>query len=741
MSPGASAPRRDKYAIPILLTAWLCGIIAVFYYKGRGLQDVVWLQFFDLLTNIPNILTNGLFWSLICCAALWVSFYSLGDLLLRSFRLGEITPIERFIVASGLGAGAVSLIMLFLGLAGLWHIWFIRIFFLVGFLVSLSGIVYQKWAGAKHKAVGHFDFKLPGGNSYGVLPYVSLGVIALAVLMNVLATSGPEISYDALVYHLALPKLYLLQGRIVPTPENLYSGIPFNMEMLYGLALAVSNEKLGALVSCSLGLGTTLAIWVWARRYVSMSAGIFAALAFYLCPPVLLGSWQSGVDIGAAFYTILAFIALSFRLKATDDDNSAGWSVIAGVFMGFACGVKYTLLPMGIVLVLIHLWARLRNGKTWRETVLMAVSMAVVVSPWLIKNWVFYGDPVYPFFTKLFGSTAPAQFAAFLADARSRNLAQTFGTLAGLKGFIVHPWDITIGDRVVDDWLGAVWLIFLPWLLISWRRIVNVDKSIANVRIALLLFGLFGYFSWYLTSEIIRFLIPILPFIACAIAMALEADVFPAWLRRLSWAAAILFCLFNFQGVSRLGEDWNMGRWGVLSGRQSAADYLKSEHMSYGAPYYSAMEYINQNLPKDAKVLFLGESRAFYSERNFVAATVFDDNPFWVEAGKAKTAAELYSKVKAMKVTHLFLSVTRLYTYAAMPTVMPRDVVGGKVFNDFYDSYLQVIFNEQKLGSNGKTNAWLIVYEIKDKSEKSSAITAMKNPFQVLLRALDQKKS
>jgi len=64
----------------------------------------------------------------------------------------------------------------------------------------------------------------------------------LLIWLSVLAyTLIPETFYDALEYHLSLPNLYLLHGRIIPTPENSYSGSPGLPWMLYGWTLAFDS--------------------------------------------------------------------------------------------------------------------------------------------------------------------------------------------------------------------------------------------------------------------------------------------------------------------------------------------------------------------------------------------------------------------------------------------------------------------------------------------------------------------
>ena len=76
----------------------------------------------------------------------------------------------------------------------------------------------------------------------------------------------PEIFYDALVYHLALPDLYWMRGGITPTPENLYSGLPLQASMLYALALPLGGDGLAHFVGWAFGVGSALLVFVLGRR-------------------------------------------------------------------------------------------------------------------------------------------------------------------------------------------------------------------------------------------------------------------------------------------------------------------------------------------------------------------------------------------------------------------------------------------------------------------------------------------
>ena len=657
-----------------------------------------------MLPHVPAVLRSGLGRDLLLAGLLWLLFIGLGALALRRLKLTGMTRLERLLLSGGLGAGLASLILLGLGLAGLWQPQLLRGICFFGTPLCLALALLDARRGREEPPAA------AAGPHLGPLQGAALCLLLLAAVMNILATAAPETFYDALVYHLALPKLFLLRGRIGPIPENAFSGFPQGVEMLYGLALSLSNESLAALLHCSFGMAAALAVWALLRRYASRDAGILGALLFYLSPIVLYGSWQSGNDLGGAFYLVLALSAFSLA------EGSPAWPVLAGMFLGLAMGVKYTFVPMAGAFVLTAFWLRKRAGAptALKEAAGMATVAAAVSMPWLVKNVFFFGNPLYPFLNGLMGWTSPADWKNFLADAHSRDLILTFGTAAGWKEFLLLPWTISVHSRDLGDWPGLSFLLFIPWAFFLRWGISREDQAVPPAWTALALLSAAGYLGWCLTSDIARFLVMALPFASCLAALAIVRAPLPGRLRQASWALAILSSLYGFQVTFKMGLDYFSGRWSQIIGAQSRSDYLKTDRMAYGVPYYAAMGFINTALPQDAKVLFLGEPRGYYCERDHIAATVFDHNPFWDAARAAQTPEELSARLKKLGVTHLFVSVPALCRYCARPSVLPRDIVDGKVFGEFWERFLDKVFEYRREAPGDPQNAWLVVYRLRE---------------------------
>lgn len=703
------------------LGGWLLWIGWTVQAQGRTFDGSYWQAFIDLLSHLPFILAGGLAWNFLLVVLMWGLFTGIGLWLLKALGLSATSRLEHLLLAAGLGAGTTSLASLIAGLCGLWKMSLLRAVFGAGLAAGLVSLARFRL---------EIDSPRPADERPDFWSGAALLVLAVAVVASVISTAAPNIFFDALVYHLALPQYYLLHGRIVPTPGNLYSGIPFGTEMLYGLALAFSDGRLAVLLHCSFGIVTAAAVWFWLGRRAGQAAGILGALIFFTCPVVLYSGWQGGVDLATSFYLMLGFVALSSGLETPEPGRQRAWAVVAGLFVGFALGTKYTVAPMAAAFVLVQLMLGRRRGMPARQAVWLAAAAAATFSPWLFKNILFYRNPVYPFANQLFGPYAPADWAAFLSDARSRNLPLALSSASGWWDLFIQPWVLAVPVREISDWLGPVFLMVTPAaLVLRWRK--NPELPPGSLAAALLAAA--GYSAWLATSALPRFLIPTMPFIACVMVLVVECGSFPSWLRRAWWAAVMIASLYNLQAVIKSGG-LALGRWEVLSGRVSQTDYLESQHSSYGAPYYAAMVFINR-LPESAKVLFLGESRSYYCERDHIATTAFDQNPFWTIVREARSAAEIQTRLKAMGITHVFVNEGELFVESAFPAVMPRDLVMTEKFGEFWARFLKKVFDKRTMTPQGAISGALEVYELRD-VPMNEVKTPPENPFWNVLRVL-----
>ena len=172
---------------------------------------------------------------LIALAALGLAF----PVLEKIFRLRLPTGLML-----GAGMGILGLTIFYLGVA---HRLDVRLIRGVVIAFALFGIYFSF---VRLRSLG----KVPATSWLEAAIYLVFGVSVLLVLVH------PTYFYDALYYHLALPRQYLIRNSIAPIPGSSYSYFPEIAEMLYLGGLTVSGQTAAQLVNLIFWLATILLV-------------------------------------------------------------------------------------------------------------------------------------------------------------------------------------------------------------------------------------------------------------------------------------------------------------------------------------------------------------------------------------------------------------------------------------------------------------------------------------------------
>lgn len=131
-----------------------------------------------------------------------------------------------------------------------------------------------------------------------------MGLILVQALVNLVGAMGPEKGFDALWYHLPIPKIWLEAHKIFFIGGNLYySAMPKLIDMLYIFPHA-------QLIHFGFGILTLVVIYKLARKYLDEKYSLLACVIFY---SNLVVGWQSitaYIDLGRTFFEALAFYLL-----------------------------------------------------------------------------------------------------------------------------------------------------------------------------------------------------------------------------------------------------------------------------------------------------------------------------------------------------------------------------------------------------------------------------------------------
>ncbi len=182
-------------------------------------------------------------WSI--AGSILLGAWGIGQAVLRWLLPGrQITRLERFTFALGLGLSLVSLLTLGLGLLGLLH----RVLF-VGFLGAgfLLGLGVSLWSKQS------LDVPLPKPTTEKHSRAKWLCVLALLPFLIPMLLGGvsPSTDFDVKEYHFGGPKEWFLLGRVQFLEHNVYTSFPFLTEMLTLLGMVLRNDWYAGRLSAS----------------------------------------------------------------------------------------------------------------------------------------------------------------------------------------------------------------------------------------------------------------------------------------------------------------------------------------------------------------------------------------------------------------------------------------------------------------------------------------------------------
>ena len=348
------------------------------------------------------------------------------------------------------------------------------------------------------------------------LPFAAFG---LFYFINALA---PEISADGTFYHLAFPARYLQHGGFFKVTTNFYGNLCQGLEMLFLMAFAIGKHSAAALTHFAFLFVLTAAIIAYAKYIDQPKAGWLAALAIFTSPVIAMDATLAYNDVAltAVLFTFL------FALTRWDRERTTNWLCIAGLLSGFAVAIKYP----GILAVLYAISFVCWKTRAWKSVLSLLACSTLMIAPWMLKNWISIGNPVTPFFNRVFPN--PNVTIAF-EDEYSKNLRHFNG--AELNWHI--PFDVTITGNKVQGNLGPAFLL-VPLAFASRKN--------AEVR-RLLFAGAAFTIPWFANLGT-RFLIPCAPFFALALAIAITkinwaVPVFAVVQTVISWPSVVgLYC-------------------------------------------------------------------------------------------------------------------------------------------------------------------------------------------------------
>ncbi len=324
-----------------------------------------------------------LIWRIVVAAILVTLAGGLGQ---RIAPLPDLHPLARLSLQAGLGLGLLGLGVLLFGVSvGIPRWLFFAVAPVFAFLLRRSILAWlRQWTG-----IGEI-WRESG-------PFTrAVGILLAAGLFAGLAVAlAPPIKFDALAYHLTLPEVYLRLGRVAYLPELATSGHPQTAEMLYTWAIALGGLQAATVLSWTFALLTTIGLLGYLRQRIGVGPAWVGAASLLAGSTLITSPAWGYSDWLGLFFGLGCLIVLDLWRQGNQRTNL----LLAGAFAGLAFSTKYTAGALGIAALAALAWHSWKRRSAFMPTLLQfGLAAAIFALPWLIKNWVMTGNPVYPFF-------------------------------------------------------------------------------------------------------------------------------------------------------------------------------------------------------------------------------------------------------------------------------------------------------------------------------------------------------
>lgn len=415
--------------------------------------------------------------------------------------------------------------------------------------------------------------------------------------LEALLSTAPLTGSDAMNYHFTAPLLQI--GRpeqpIFWLTNSFFMGLGHE---LIALGLVLGGYRLALLLIFFGGCLTAAALFQMASKWMSLEWALAAALTFLMTPIVF---WQVSTagspDVWMGFYAVLAALAVG----QVDRASTPRWLILASLYAGAGASIKYTGFILTAVILLSVFW--MTRSLLW-VALCSAVALATGMFP-LLRNFLWTGDPFFPFLNRWMGRVAMNEFG--LKSLQAAVHSHAFSTRPLHILYFLAAMTVRGEDYGLGQYFGPVVLAFLPLLYFcKWRsRLVRVATALC---VSMLLANAF-------TTQTARYLLPAYPLmLALAFFGAAAASREGGAYVRFGCAATLtMFGLFCLASDTLYAKDFLP----VSVGLEDKVAFLNRM-----APDYQAAMFVNSALAQRK-----GEALIFFRHSYYLRVPYHNGDP------------------------------------------------------------------------------------------------------------------
>ncbi|OGQ90334.1 MAG: hypothetical protein A3J85_01665 [Desulfobacula sp. RIFOXYA12_FULL_46_16] len=550
----------------------------------------------------------------------------------------------------------------------------------------------------------------------GLFTKKSIPILLLSALLSsiILMASVPPVSRDALTHHLAVPKLYVQEGAIHELPEIIPSYYPQLLDLIYCIPLIFDADIIPKYIHFSFALLTALLLFLYLKKNLNHFYGLAGVLFFLSLPVIIKLSVTAYVDLGLIFFSTASLISL---LKWQEDQFRFKWLVCSAVCCGFALSTKYNGLITCFLLTTFVPFIYLKKCEYRPDQKKISAQIRslgycisfflitlAIFSPWMIKNYIWTQNPVYPLYNNYFNpeintlsDDEPSEPTMNHFLIRKLIYQETLLETISIPLRIFFQGEDDDPKRF-DGKLNPL-LFFLPiCAFLPFKRNRHADEKDGHKKILLLFSILYILIVFFQQDMRIRWIGPAIPPLVILSAFGLknlfefnisimssaQGKIYTSVLRTIPVLLLIFMAGLNAVYVFQLFR--KIEPLSYITHKVTRSEYIEKFRSEY-----PVLQFANQDLAQGTKILalFLG-NRRYYSDHDIS----FNHSKFKSAIQNSKNSDEIFQDLKKFHYSNLIVNYPAFNSWVNASF----NAEEKKRIQDFMDVNTKLLFSKNNHG-------------------------------------------
>jgi len=421
----------------------------------------------------------------------------------------------------------------------------------------------------------------------------SIYVITIGFLIRIFITLFVYPSGDA-TWHINVAR-FIFETKTIPSIEPLVGGafwpppffhilmaIAYGLFVFFGESSALLSAQMITPIFSAISLGISYLI---IKQLSNEKIAFYSAIFLAFLPIHVYMSTLAYVDMT---FMAMFLLSLYFTLKKKYS--------LGGIFAGLTMLTKYH----GILLIFLNIYIVYVNKEKIKSYISSVLPATILGSSWYLRNFILFGNPIWPFMNSLFKGDAVlweaynhASISNFISFRPYISLlTETLGVPSGN----IHSLSLVnfpYSGVIISLWLIGSFVYLVPVLL----GLSSLKKHGKLFLLWFLLFASFGSLYIYDYGDLeFRFLLALLPIAAFAWAYGFKKIMQKKYSKTICVLLIILIiCLASAE---------------LLKAHAASSRWDK---------FRTDFDWVKENTAKDARILFEGgQTLGFNFRREFV---------------------------------------------------------------------------------------------------------------------------